>query len=260
MNTYKATIQYKGTAYQGWQIQPEARTVQGEINKALKKISKDEESKTLGSGRTDSGVHALGQVVKLSTSLSIGGPELTKAFNSLLPSDIQILKIEDAKESFHPIGDASWKEYIYLFSTQKSLNLFYKEFVAQAPAGLDFNKMIEACNHFVGSHDFSDFQCVGTKLNTSVREIFECEVSPYSGRWGVFPKVDGIMMLRVRGSGFLKQMVRLLAGTLWNVGQGKTSLDELASSMKTPLGRKLGPVAPAHGLYLKEVFYPSKQS
>lgn len=258
MNTYKLIIQYKGTNYSGWQKQPDEKTVQGELNKVLSKICKSEEIKTLGSGRTDSGVHALGQVVKLTMPLDIGGSELSRGLNSLLPDDIQVLSVEKTDESFHPIQNSEWKEYVYLFSTQRELSLFHKDYVAIHPYELNIDDMKKACDLFLGSHDFSDFQCVGTEVNSTVREIMECELTTYENKWGIFPETENVFMLRVRGEGFLKQMVRLMMGTLWSVGQSKTSLERLKSSLDTPIGDRLGPVAPAQGLYLKEVFYPAK--
>lgn len=258
MNTYKLKIQYKGTRYSGWQKQPDEKTIQGELNKALFKISKTEDLKTLGSGRTDSGVHALGQVVKLTMPLDIGGPELTRGLNSLLPEDIQVIEVDKCSEDFHPIQNAQWKEYIYLFSTSRNLSLFHKEYVAIHPYELNLDLMKEACSLFKGRHDFSDFQCVGTEVNSTVREIFDCEITNYKDQWGIFPETDDVLMLRVVGEGFLKQMVRLMVGTLWSIGQSKSTLDELKSSLDHPLDRRLGVVAPPQGLYLKEVFYPSK--
>tara|TARA_Y100000590_G_scaffold470726_3_gene668782 strand:- start:69208 stop:69978 length:771 start_codon:yes stop_codon:yes gene_type:complete len=256
LNTYKLIIQYKGTAYQGWQIQPQGKTVQGEVNKALAKISKCEDLKTIGSGRTDSGVHALGQTVKATISLEIGNDELKRGLNSLLPDDIKILAVERANESFHPIGDSEWKEYIYLFSTNRETSLFHSDFLSIYPYQLDIERMKKACELFVGRHDFADFQCVGTEVNSTTREIFECELVEFKSDWGIFPPSEDVFSLRVKGDGFLKQMVRLMVGTLWNIGLSKTHLEELESSLAAPTGIKLGAVAPAQGLYLNKVFYP----
>lgn len=255
MNIYKIKIQYKGTNFSGWQSQPDQKTVQGELNKVLKIISKTEDIKTLGSGRTDAGVHALGQIVKVSMPLNIGEAELSKALNSLLPQDIQTLKVEKTDDTFHPIQNATGKEYVYLFSTDRDLSLFHKEYVTQFAYDLDLKKMNLACELFKGLHDFSDFQCVGTEVSSSVREIFDCGLTPFSEAWGMFPATESVLMLRVTGDGFLKQMVRLMVGTLWSIGQGKIELQELENALKAPIGRKLGAVAPPQGLYLREVFY-----
>lgn len=256
MNTFKFQIQYKGTRYLGWQIQPMGLTVQGELNKALSKITKSEDIRTIGSGRTDRGVHAFSQFVKAIIPLDIGTEELKRGLNSLLPDDIQVLAIESVSPDFHPIGNSEWKEYVYLFSTSRELSLFHKDYVAIYPYELDFDKMQEACLAFVGTHDFADFQCVGTEVDSTNRKIIECELSPYHNEWGIFPKSDEIYMLRVKGEGFLKQMVRLMMGTVWSVGQSRVDLEQLKASLATPKGEKLGSVAPAQGLYLNQVFYP----
>ncbi len=256
LNTYKVKIQYIGTSYCGWQIQPSDKTVQGSLNKVLSQICKTDNIVTLGSGRTDSGVHALGQVVKISMPLLIGNEELLRALNSLLPKDIRVLEVENVNESFHPIQQAQWKEYSYLFSTSRDLSVFHKQYVAQAPTGLDLDLMQKATQLLVGEHDFKDFQCVGTEVNSTTRNIFSCKLDPYSENWGPFPKEEEIYVLSVNGNGFLKQMVRLIVGTLWSVGQGKVTLEHLESSLSAPTGEKLGIVAPPNGLYLKEVFYP----
>lgn len=256
LNTYKAIIQYIGTSYCGWQKQPSEKTVQGCLNKALSKICKSEDVVTLGSGRTDSGVHAYGQVVKITMPLKIGSEELTKGLNSLLPEDIRVLKIEAVSEQFHPIQQASWKEYVYFFSTSKDLSVFHKPFVATAPNNLNIKKMQDLCKIFEGEHDFKDFQCVGTDVNSTVRNILSCKLEHYTESWGPFPNEPDIYMLSVKGSGFLKQMVRLIVGTLWACGQDKVTAEALEASLDMPKGEKLGIVAPPNGLYLKQVFYP----
>jgi tRNA pseudouridine38-40 synthase len=256
LNTYKAKIQYIGTSYCGWQIQPTDKTIQGSLNKALIQINKSKDIVTLGSGRTDSGVHAFGQVVKISMPLLIGSEELIKALNSLLPQDIRVLEVQKVSKDFHPIAQAKWKEYSYLFSTSRNLSVFHKQFVTEAPTGLNIEKMKSACKLFEGEHDFKDFQCVGTEVSSTVRCVFSCQLEDYIDSWGPFPNEPNIYMLSVNGNGFLKQMVRLIVGTLWSVGQEKVSLEALESSLLSPSGEKLGIVAPPNGLYLKEVFYP----
>lgn len=256
LNTYKAKIQYIGTSYCGWQIQPQDKTIQGSLNKALLRINKSKDFITLGSGRTDSGVHAYGQVVKISMPLLIGSEELLRALNSLLPQDIRVLEIEKVDSSFHPISQAKWKEYSYLFSTSRNMSVFHKPFVAEAPSGLDIERMNLACKLLEGEHDFKDFQCVGTEVSSTIRSIFSCKLEHYTEDWGPFPREPEMYMLSVNGNGFLKQMVRLIVGTLWSVGQGKVSLEALESSLSAPKGEKLGIVAPPNGLYLREVFYP----
>ena len=250
---YRFTIQYKGTKYSGWQIQPDEKTVQGELNRALSIIAKSTEVKSLGAGRTDAGVHALGQVVKVSIPLQIDPQALMKGLNSHLPDDIRVVTSEVSDEEFFPTVHAKSKEYHYRFTNQKYSTAFQGEFLANCSFELDLNLMREACKILVGEHDFTNFYCEGTEVASNVREIYECEVLEV--------KQDGWEMLpphyvfRIVGNGFLKQMVRLLVGAVWNVGRGKISLETLKSSLGPAKTQKLGPTAPPEGLYMVRVNY-----
>ncbi|MDD0852403.1 tRNA pseudouridine(38-40) synthase TruA [Halobacteriovorax sp. GB3] len=257
MNFYKAVISYKGTRYQGWQIQPgdELKTVQGSLNKALSKISKSSNVRTIGSGRTDSGVHAFGQVVRIEIPLDINEMGLLKGLNSNLSDDIRVLSLEKSSEDFHPVFHAKEKEYHYRFTCKEIHSPFTKDLMTTYPYELDFDEMNKACKAFVGKHDFADFRCVGTDIDNTVREIFDCRIekiieSSWQSRFN-----DEYYVLIVRGSGFLKQMVRLIMGTIWSVGKGRTQVEQISKALKNPTGNKLGVVAPAEGLYLIKVDY-----
>jgi tRNA pseudouridine38-40 synthase len=255
---YLLTIQYKGTAYLGWQVQEkQGKTVQGELNKALRKISKSEEINSIASGRTDAGVHAFGQKCKVRIPLEIPAVNLIKALNSFLPDDIRIIEAENCEEAFHPIRDSLWKEYWYCFSTEESGAMSH-EWMAHYSFELDFDQMQKACQLFVGSHDFCNFFCVGSETATTIREIFECELIQQKQQGQPFAQFSSDhWCFRVRGSGFLKQMVRLMVGVLWEVGRGKVTLEQLSDALINPCPNKLGAVAPACGLYLYKVTYPA---
>jgi tRNA pseudouridine38-40 synthase len=251
---YKIFIQYKGTRYLGWQIQPESagKTVQGELNKALKVISKSDLVKTVGSGRTDAGVHALEQVVKVEINLQIPPDKLIKALNVNLPDDIRVIHAEFSDAEFMPTFHAKSKEYQYRFTTERNFTAFQNDLISNYPFELDINKMKEACNALVGVHDFLNFYCEGTEVAHNVREIFECEILYVDqGEW----MLPSHYIFRVVGSGFLKQMVRLLMGTIWNIGRSKVTLDEFKAALGPPKVKKLGPVAPPQGLYMVRVNY-----
>lgn len=237
----------------GWQIQPSSygKTVQGEINLALSKISKSNEVKSLGSGRTDTGVHALGQVIKVTMPLEIKPSSLVKAMNSHLPDDIKVLSAEDSNLDFIPTVHARSKEYHYRFSTEDILSPFAQELIAHYPYEIDLEKMREACKVFVGEHDFTNYYCEGTPVSSFVREIYECEILEVPAS-ELFPSY---FVFKVVGNGFLKQMVRLMMGTIWRVGRGKISLLELQKSLSPVKQEKLAAVAPGHGLYLVCVNY-----
>ena len=255
MNIYRITVQYKGTHYSGFQVQLNDKTIQGEINSVLKVLSKSEEVKSVGSGRTDAGVHALAQVMRVEIPVDIPAVGLVRGMNSLLPDDIRVLDAALVTNEFHPIYSAKSKEYNYVFTTAEVISPFANELITQFPFDLDIEMMRKGCQVFCGEHDFINYQCVGTEIESTVRTIMSCELVRFesSGHWGNI--ASDYYVLKVVGNGFLKQMVRLLMGALISLGKGKITLEDLEKSLKTPLKNRLGPTAPPQGLYLKEVHY-----
>ncbi len=252
---YRLLLQYKGCQYQGWQIQPPkyGKTVQGELNLALIKLSKSESIRTMGAGRTDAGVHALGQVVKVEMPLNINPQNLVRALNANLPDDIRVIKADFADQSFMPTVHARSKEYQYLFTCERTFTAFQNDFIVNYPFALDIELMKEACKILVGTHDFSNFYTEGTEVSSNVREILQCEILQIAqGGWQMLPSHYAF---RIVGTGFLKQMVRLLMGAVWNIGRGKVSLEELRESLGPIKRERLGIVAPPHGLYMVRVIY-----
>lgn len=254
-NFYRIKVCYKGTNYFGWQIQKNEKTIQGEINHSLEVISKTSQIKTIGAGRTDAGVHALGQVFRAEIPLNIPTGSLKKALNSNLPRDIRIVSVEKSSNEFHPIYSASSKEYVYVFSNLGEDSPFLSEFIVNLAYSIDFNLMAEAAELFVGEKDFCNFYCTGTKITTTVRKIFECELVKSKSFDFVSGNFNENYIFRVRGNGFLKQMVRLMVGALWNIGRGKITISQLKKSLDNSSSGKIGPVVLPDGLYLKEVFY-----
>lgn len=251
---YKLTIQYKGTRYLGWQIQPEGAglTVQGELNKALKIIAKSTEIRSMGSGRTDAGVHALAQVAKISIPLEINPENLLRALNGNLPDDIRVQKVELSTEDFIPTVHARSKEYHYRFTCNRDPSALQGDYLVNYPYDLDFQKMDEACKILMGEHDFTNFFCEGSEVSTYVREIYACEIFKVeSGNW----MLPAHYVFKIEGNGFLKQMVRLLIGAVWNVGRGKISLEEFKAALSSEKRQKLSAVAPPNGLYMVRVNY-----
>lgn len=251
---YQLTIQYKGTRFLGWQIQPEGAglTVQGELNKALEVISKAK-AQSIGSGRTDAGVHALGQVVKVAIELKIPPENLLKALNGNLSEDIRVIEAKESTYEFRPTVDAVSKEYHYRFTSNRQATALQNDLIANYPFELDLNKMNEACKLLVGEHDFMNYFCQGTEVSSTVRTIFECEIFEIpQGDWGMLPPH---YVFRVLGNGFLKQMVRLLMGAVWNVGRGKISLKDFEASLSSKASERLGATAPPQGLYMVRVNY-----
>lgn len=255
MNIYKITIQYKGTHYLGFQIQAQGSTIQGEINKALKILSKSEEIKSIGSGRTDAGVHAIAQVMRVEIPVFIPAESLCKAMNSNLPNDIRVVSAEVCNDQFHPIYSAKSKEYNYVFTTNEKITSFAHDLITHFPYDLDIELMKKGCDIFLGEHDFINYQCTGTEVESTVRNIYSCELIHYvsEGHWASV--ASDYFVLKITGNGFLKQMVRLIMGALLSLGKGKISLEDLEKSLKTPLKNRLGATAPSQGLYLKRVDY-----
>ena len=251
---YRLVIQYKGTEYLGWQVQPESagRTVQGELNKALEIVSK-QKSHSMGAGRTDAGVHALGQVAKVGIELQIAPENLLKALNGNMPDDIRVIHAELSDHEFLPTVHATSKEYHYRFTAQRMHQALQGDLIANHPFELDLNLMREACKILVGEHDFTNYFCEGTEVSSTVRSIYECEILEVSAAdWGMLPSH---FVFRVVGNGFLKQMVRLLMGAVWNVGRGKITLEQFKASLTSTKTSRMGAVAPPEGLYMVRVNY-----
>lgn len=256
MNTYKLIVSYNGAGFLGWQTQvDELKTVQGQINHALRKISKSEDVKSLGSGRTDAGVHALAQVVKIDIPLQIDPEGLKKGLNSHIDSRIKVISVESCPETFHPVRDAIWKEYCYLFTYGDNKSLpHFNSLKTHFKGELDLDLMRMACKKFVGEHDFQNYFTVGTEVNSTVRRILHCDIEKVTDFPVASPGED-FYLFRIKGTGFLKQMVRLVMGALVNVGKSKISPAQIENSLQSKLKNKLGPVAPAAGLYLSRVHY-----
>lgn len=258
MSFYRLTLKYNGHRFQGWQKQPHTElTVQGQLNKALSKISKSKEVKSIGSGRTDSGVHALAQVVRIEIPLVIAPEKLVKALNSNLPDDIECLDVKESDENFHPVFGSLDKTYRYIFSLGKRKDPLLNQQITFLSRKLDLQRMQEACELFIGEYNFADFFTTGTEVATTVREVYHCSVTKMESTGFFKDLCPEYYVFEVRGNGFLKQMVRLMIATVWNVGEGKVSKESLAESLRNPSGNKLAAVAPPQGLYLANVTYNS---
>ena len=259
MNFYKLKIKYKGQRYQGWQKQAHSElTVQGQLEKALSKIVKSTDIHSIGSGRTDSGVHALAQVVRIQIPFKIESTSLLKAINSNLPSDIECLNCEDSTEGFHPVFGAKDKTYRYVFSLGKRSDALSGELMTHLSRDLDISKMKAACLAFIGEHDFADFYTTGTEVATTIRKIFDCSLEKYSGTGFLEDLYPEYFVFEVKGSGFLKQMVRNLVGHLLYMERNKLPESDLIEVIAQKDRRAAKDCAPARGLYLYCVKYPQE--
>ncbi|MBM4339041.1 MAG: tRNA pseudouridine(38-40) synthase TruA [Deltaproteobacteria bacterium] len=245
MRTIKLFIEYEGTNYLGWQVQAKGPTIQGMIEEKLKLLT-GESVRLTGSGRTDAGVHAFEQVSHFKTKSGIDLSSMQRALNSLLPPDISIKGIEETVENFHARKQARSKVYEYRILNRPIRSVFYRGYAWHISQRLDWREVKKATQKLVGEHDFSSFRSTGTPTKTAVRKIFCAE-------WK--KDRDGLMRFEVEASGFLKQMVRAIVGTLVEVGKGKIDADAFEKILESKDRKMAGPTAPAHGLFLKEVKY-----
>ncbi|WP_462412580.1 tRNA pseudouridine(38-40) synthase TruA [Neobacillus sp. Marseille-QA0830] len=245
MQRYKGIITYDGTRFSGYQVQPNQRTVQAELENVLSKIHKGHEVKVSASGRTDAGVHAKGQVIHFDSPLSIPPEKWAAAMNSLLPDDLSVLSVEVAAPSFHARFDAVGKEYRYMLLLSGKRDPFLRNYAYLYRYPLDLQAMKQAAGHFLGTYDFTSFCSAKTEVEDKIRTIETIDFS-----------LDGEMLtLRFVGNGFLYNMVRILVGTLLEVGAGERKPSDIPSILEKKDRRFAGKTAPAHGLYLWRVFY-----
>jgi len=252
MKTIKLTLAYLGEKYNGWQIQPEhpnLSTIQGELQKGLKIIT-GEEVQTLGAGRTDTGVNALGQVAVFRTSSSIPSDRYPEALKGILPEDIVVYKGETVEDDFHPIKDAKGKWYRYHIYIAEFPHIFFNKMSIHIRKELDCAKMAEAASLFKGEHDFRSFCVVKTAKKNSIRDIKECKISRHKN----------FIFLDIYGNGFLHNMVRIMAGTLIDVGSGKLVPEDITRLIEAQDRNLAGFTAPAKGLCLLKVDYELKEN
>ncbi len=250
--TYKITLSYKGTHYYGWQYQAEhAETIENEVNKVVASISKHRDYKVTGASRTDAGVHASGQVLKVVLPREIAPDILTMGMNSKLPSDIRVIKCEFIHADFNANVDSKYKEYHYYFTIDDNENAAFFDSIYAYPEELDLQKIEEACHALIGKHNFKSFCIPGSSPGSLVRNILKCSLEKSN-----FLTFDvDIYYLKIQGEGFLRYMVRYLMGALWDIGVGKLSLEDFKHSLENGELCGIRTKAPARGLHLINIEY-----
>jgi tRNA pseudouridine38-40 synthase len=255
MRKIKLIVQYDGSSYHGWQVQPQGTTIQGLLEETIEEIT-GERPQVIGSGRTDAGVHALGQVASFDSTSELANDVLKRALNALLPRDVRILAVEDAPAYFHPRYDAVRKRYFYLIANTGTVPVFIDRYVWWLRAPLDVDAMSGAAVFLRGRHDFSSFRGAGCAAKNPVREVLRIDVERLSRMESLLGGFPGpYIKISVEANGFLRHMVRNIVGTLAEVGRARMkpeSVEEILLSGKRSLA---GPTAPAKGLFLDEVFY-----
>ena len=249
MTRIKAIISYDGTQFAGYQVQPGKRTVQLEIEKVLAKMHKGAEVKITASGRTDARVHATGQTIHFDTSLVIPSDSYMKALNVQLPRDIRVLQLEEVADDFHARFDAVGKRYRYIWDCREVQSPFRRHYAVETN-GMKPNvtAMSDAARAIVGQHDFSCFCAANTSVVDKVRTVSGLDFEWHHDE----------LHMTITGDGFLYNMVRIIAGTLWEVGTGKREGGSVTETIASQERNRAGKTAPAHGLYLEKVFYIKK--
>lgn len=241
----KLALAYDGSAFFGFQYQPEIPTIQGELEKALKLILK-QKTRIVGAGRTDTGVHAVEQVVLFKTKCPIPLEKLVIGLNSILGGALRVCRAEEVNSDFHPCFSACGKHYRYLFKLVDESSPFLERFYWQVTAKLDTTLMNRAASLLIGEHDFAAFAKSPAKYESTVRSVFYAKVTSI---------LNNVIVFDVKGNGFLHNMVRNMAKALYLVGSCEMAPEELDELYRNQNRRRLGAPAPPGGLYLMKVMY-----
>lgn len=245
MHNYKLTLQYDGTRYNGWQRQGNTdNTIQGKLNEIIGRYL-GEEVDIAGSGRTDAGVHALAQVANFKTSKCFDKEKFLREVNSFLPQDIRITAVEAVDERFHARLSAVSKTYEYVIDNAPIADVFARKYSCRVEEGLNVEEMRKAASLLIGTHDYISF-CGNKKFKkSSVRTVTDIGIA----------EADGKIRISFTGDGFLQNMVRIMAGTLIEVGLGKREAAIMPAIIEAKSREAAGMIAPPEGLFLKEVCY-----
>ncbi|MBI5213902.1 MAG: tRNA pseudouridine(38-40) synthase TruA [Nitrospirae bacterium] len=272
MRNIKLTVQYDGTNYNGWQIQPSGIsdlkfeigdckrqksiiTIQGTIQDTIKKIT-GEDVKLIGAGRTDAGVHALAQVASFKTLSELPLNVLLRALNANLPNEIRVINTSDAAPDFHPRYGAKSKIYFYLISNSHIVSPFLYRYAWRIPHKLHFDAIAEALRFFKGRHDFSSFRGSGCGAKNPVRTVIDASIEHLNAIDFMTACLEGdFIKIRIEADAFLRHMVRNIVGTVIEAGRGKIDPSDIEKIMLSKDRKNAGPTAPAQGLFLEKVIY-----
>lgn len=244
---YKMKIAYDGTDFSGFQIQPNERTIQGELEKALSKMAKNTPIRIHAAGRTDAGVHALGQVLHFDFPIDIPDEGIIRGLNTLLPASIRVLACKKAKEDFHSRYLAKGKTYEYRIDNSKIQNPFRRHYTHHHSYPMNFERAEKALKYFEGTHDFSSFASTKTDKEDKVRTIYEVsvEIDPQTEEW----------VFTFKGNGFLYNMIRVIMGTVVKVADGRRPLEDIPRILNEKDRNRADATLEAKGLCMMKVFY-----
>ncbi|WP_041671525.1 tRNA pseudouridine(38-40) synthase TruA [Acetobacterium woodii] len=244
MRNIKLIISYRGTHYCGWQIQPNGVTIQAKIIQGIRELT-GETVNLNGSGRTDAGVHAVGQCANFHTSSTIPADKFFRALNTRLPADIRVISSEECDLAFHSRFNAKGKSYVYKIYENPVASPFVFDLAFHVQRKLDWKAMKEAAGYLIGEHDFKAFMASGSAVKTTIRTIEEIS----------FEKNGELREITFKGNGFLYNMVRIMVGTLYEVGYHRLEPQDITTILKSNDRARAGITAPAQGLYLNKVYY-----
>ncbi|HMK43510.1 MAG TPA: tRNA pseudouridine(38-40) synthase TruA [Dissulfurispiraceae bacterium] len=255
MKTVRMQLAYDGTAYHGWQIQPNGISVQQILQERLALITNAKTS-VLSAGRTDAGVHALAQTVSFRTETRHSPDVFRRALNATLPHDIRILTAEEAPDDFHPRFDAKSKSYAYIVVNEKDASPFIARYAWTVPQKLDGKVMQAAGGSLVGRHDFTSFRASGCEARSTVRTVLSLAISQHTSLDFLGFSIAGdFFVFRIEADAFLRHMVRNIVGTLVEIGLGKRKADAVPELLLARDRSRAGRTAPACGLFLEHVNY-----
>lgn len=241
---YRIDFSYDGTHFNGYQLQPNLRTVQNELEKAASYLNRQNDTSVQSSGRTDKGVHALNQVAHFDMNIEIPLEKIKRGLNSNLPNDIHVIKVTKVSNSFHARFSVKKKEYIYRINTSE-YNPMMRNYIYQYNRLLDIEKMKKAILFFEGTHDFTSFVSSEDEREDKVRTIYKTNIK----------EKKGIIEISFQADGFMKYQVRNMVGILIEIGNGKKSISDVEMILKRKDRKVSIKTAPAEGLYLKKVWY-----
>lgn len=248
MKNYKISVQYDGTKYNGWQRQGNTKNTIQEKFETVLSLMCGHSVEIFASGRTDAGVHALSQVANFKCETDKSCTEIIDYLNHYLPADILVTDIEEVNERFHSRLNAVSKTYEYTIATKKP-DVFIRKYVYRADKTPDVAKMKEAAKLTLGTHDFLGFSSVGKTKKSTVRTVNSVDIT----------ENDGLIRIKINANGFLYNMVRIIAGTLFDIGTGKLSANDIENIFNTKKRTDAGVTLPACGLKLVEVFYKEQE-
>lgn len=247
---YRLTIQYDGTDFHGWQVQPNQRTVQSELEKVLS-LLEGAKVHVAGSGRTDSGVHAEGQVASVKLARNFEPEKLRAAINGNLRQDLRVLKVEQMPDDFHARFSATGKTYVYRVVNAPVISPFWARYAHHEIRSLDVARMSEATGLFLGEHNWTAFSAAKTDAESRIRTVTEFTIESHQDE-----RADSLIIeFRISANGFLRYMVRSIVGTMLEVGRGEKDFDTIQTAIASGDRNLAGPTAAPKGLALLKVYY-----